>query len=144
MVESLSIKVQEQLKLVQEQLKLLYEIIAEKTLENIRDLGEITLRPEDFARPTIENRLERASCTIAWTRLLYDRGIVLSDLIPQMTDTLVFLHDIVKDKKYKDGEIFIRGTLLHRIVKSTTYFKNFPKDAIPTFELFIREMLKEG
>src|SRR3990167_10308198 len=115
-----------------------YDIIVEKILENIRDLGEIMLRPEDFARPTIENRLGRASCTIGWTRLLYDRGIVLSDLIPKMADTLAFLHDIVKDGKYKDGEIFINSTLLHRMVKPVTYFKNFPKDAIPTFELFIR------
>lgn len=128
MVESISEKV--------------YDIIAEKTLENIRDLGEIMLRSEDFATPTIENRLERTSCTVAWTRLLYDRGIVLSDFIPKMADTLAFLHDIVKDGKYKDGEMFIKGTVLYRIVRSGTYFKNFPKDAIPTLELFIRDDIK--
>lgn len=116
-----------------------YDIIAEKTLENIRDLGDIMLRPEDFARPTIENRLGRANCTVEWTRLLYDRAIVMSDLVPKMADTLAFLHDIVQNEKYKDGEIFIRSTLLYRIVKSATYFRNFPKDAISTLELFIRE-----
>lgn len=116
-----------------------YDIIVEKILENIRDLGEIMLRPEDFARPTIENRLGRANCTVGWTRLLYDKTIVMSDLIPKMADTLTFLHDIVKDEKYKDGEIFIRSTLLYRIVKPATYFRNFPKDAIPILELFIRE-----
>lgn len=119
-----------------------YNIIAEKTLENIRDLGEIMSSPKDFATPTIENRLERASCTVAWTRLLYDRGIVVSDFIPKMADILAFLHDIVKDGKYEDGEIFIRGTVLYRIVKSGTYFKNFPKDAIPALELFISEDIK--
>lgn len=116
-----------------------YDIIAEKTLENIRDLGEIMLKPEDFAKPTIENRLGRANCTVGWTRLLYDRAIVMSDLIPKMADTLAFLHDIVQNEKYKDGDMFIRSTLLYRIVKSATYFRNFPKDAIPTLELFIRE-----
>lgn len=117
-----------------------YDMVAGKILENIRDLGEVMLNPEDFAKPTIDNRLERASCTISWTRLLYDRGIVPSDLIPKMADTLSFLHDIVKDKRYKDGEVFIRGTLLFNIVKSATYFRDFPKDAIPTLELFIREI----
>ena len=117
-----------------------YNIIAEKTLENIRDLGEIILKPGYFAKITIEGRLDRASCTIGWIRLLYDRKIVLSDLIPKMADTLSFLHDLIKDKKYEDGEVFIRETLLFRIVRQATYFKKFPEDAIPTLELFIREI----
>ena len=128
MVESLSGKV--------------YDIIAEKTLENIRDLGEIMLRPEDFAKHTIENRLGRAGCTVAWTRLLYDRRIIMSNLIPKMADTLSFLHDLVKDEKYKDGEDLIRATLLFRIVRPSTHVINFPKEAIPTLELLIREDIK--
>lgn len=119
-----------------------YDIIAGKIIENIRDLGDIMMKPKDFAMPTIENRLGRASCTIEWTRLLYDRGIILSDLIPKMADTLSFLHDLVKDQKYEDGEDFIRGTILFKIVKSATYFRKFPEDAIPTLELFIRQEIK--
>ena len=59
-----------------------------------------------------------------------------------MADTLSFLHDLVKDEKYEDGEDFIRATLLFRIVKPTIYFRKFPDDAIPTLELFIRQEIK--
>lgn len=119
-----------------------YDIIAGKILENIRDLGEIILRPKDFAKVTIENRLGRASCTIGWTRLLYDKQIVESDLIPKMADLISYLHDIVKDQKYEDGEILIKSTLLYRMAKPATYFSKFPDDAISTLESFIREEIK--
>lgn len=119
----------------------LEEIVLGKVIENIRDLGQVLMRPEEYAKITIEGRLDRAGCTASWTLLLKDKGFITNDLIQNAHDLLTYLHDLVKYKKYGDGQGLIRATELDKIVRPDSSIK-FPEDLIPVFELILSTYFK--
>lgn len=119
----------------------LEEIVWSKVIENIRDLGQVLMRPDDYAEPTIESRLDRANCTASWALLLKDNGLIISDLMPDAHDLLTYLHDLVKDKRYEDGQGLIRATELDKIVRPDPSIK-FPEGLIPVFEVILRIYFK--
>ena len=118
----------------------LEEIVWGKVIENIRDLGQVLMRPEEYAKITIEGRLDRASCTTSWTLLLKDKGLITNDLIQDARNLLTYLYDLVKDKKYEDGLGLIRITELDKIVSPDSSIKS-PKDLISVFEAILRTYL---
>lgn len=118
----------------------LEELILGKVIENIRDLGQVLMKPNEYAKITIEGRLDRASCTASWTLLLKDKGFVTNDLIQDAHDLLTYLHDLVKDKKYEEGLGLIRTTELDKIIRPDSSIK-FPEDLIPVFELILSTYL---
>ena len=119
----------------------LEEVVWSRVIENIRDLGQVLMRPEDYVDITIKNRLDRTSCTAAWVSLLKDKDLVISDLMPDAHDLLTYLHDIIKDKRYEDGQYLIRATELDKIVRPDPSIK-FPEDLIPVFEVILRTYFK--
>lgn len=119
----------------------LEEVVWSRVIENIRDLGQVLMIPEDYADITIKNRLDRASCTAAWVSLLKDRDLVISDLMSDAHDLITYLYDLIKDKKYEDGQYLIRATELDKIVRSDPSIK-FPEDLIPVFEVILRTYFK--
>jgi hypothetical protein len=123
-----------------EQIKL-EDVVWGKVIENVRDLGQILMRPNDFAKITIEGRLDRANCTASWTLLLKDKGFIINDLIPYAHDLLTSLYDLVKDKKYEDGQSLIRATELNKIINPDPSIK-FPEELIPVLETILRTYFK--
>lgn len=119
----------------------LEEVVWSRVIENIRDLGQVLMRSEDYADITIKNRLDRTSCTAAWVSLLKDKDLVISDLMPDAHDLLTYLHDIIKDKRYEDDQYLIRATELDKIVRPDPSIK-FPEDLIPVFEVILRTYFK--
>lgn len=119
----------------------LEEVVWSRVIENIRDLGQVLMRSEDYADITIKNRLDRTSCTATWVSLLKDKDLVISDLMPDAHDLLTYLHDIIKDKRYEDGQYLIRATELDKIVRPDPSIK-FPEDLIPVFEVILRTYFK--
>jgi adenylate kinase family enzyme len=119
----------------------LEEVVWSRIIENIRDLGQVLMIPGDYTDITIKKRLDRASCTAAWVSLLKDKDLVISDLIPDAHDLLTYLHDLVKDKKYEDGQSLIRVTELDKIVRPDPSIK-FPEGLIPVFEVILKTYFK--
>ncbi len=119
----------------------LEEIVWKKVIESVHDLGKILMRPYDHEELTIKGMLDQANCTASWALLLFEKNTIVNDLMPIAHDLLTYLHDLVKDKRYEDGQGLIRATELDKIIKPNIFIR-FPEDLIPAFKLILRTYFK--
>jgi len=119
----------------------LEEIVWKKVIESVHDLGQVLMRPDDYYESTIKGRLDRANCIASWALSLFEKDTIVNDSVPIAHDLLTYLHDLVKDKRYEDGQGLIRATELDKIIRPDPSIK-FPEDLIPVFELILRTHFK--